>query len=436
MSTLTTRNQYVKTVGGDRRITTIETDLPNNFDAIDARTAKCNFTGVAAPTGNDDSTEYYSPGSLWLYNHVYYICDSAAIGGALWRQFWPIPSTQTYFAATSRILARKTAGAGNGEECTISDVLDFAGSPSRGNLLARGASTWALLAVPSRGALLAFGANDPAWLAFVARGGILTEGAADPQWLALGSQGSILYTNATDPAWLGPGTINNCLVSGGSGANPAWTGPIWYPMPGTPVRVNDTSFTVTDTGNANLYNKMFSPGTIISWQKSGGGWQCAKITAASYGSPNVTFTIIGNTLAASFTAMKYCIHMIERDVFIIPGTMPGNTATADIGKTIYNLQDWLIISAQVRYKTGPTTTGATWDILDDGASIFTTKPPIAAGATLGTETVCDCVLTTADTVVAAGSLITLSYLSGHATTPGADAYVEIFRIPEAWRYMT
>lgn len=33
-------------------------------------------------------------------------------------------------------------------------------------------------------------------------------------------------------------------------------------------------------------------------------------------------------------------------------------------------------------------------------------------------------------------LITVDYDSGHATTPGADAYIYLFWMPVAWRYLS
>lgn len=48
-------------------------------------------------------------------------------------------------SATSRILGRKTSGAGDTEECTLSEVLDFISSAAQGDLLYRGASAWARL---------------------------------------------------------------------------------------------------------------------------------------------------------------------------------------------------------------------------------------------------------------------------------------------------
>lgn len=75
----------------------------------------------------------------------------------------PLPiSTAVQFAATTTILARKTAGAGAGEECTLSEILDFVGS-ARGDILYRGASGWLRLEKGNSGQHLSQGANDPAW---------------------------------------------------------------------------------------------------------------------------------------------------------------------------------------------------------------------------------------------------------------------------------
>jgi hypothetical protein len=70
----------------------------------------------------------------------------------------------SYFAATTRILARKTAAAGVGEECTLTQVLDFIGSPARGGMFYRGATEWLQRAKGTAGQRLVQGADDPAWV--------------------------------------------------------------------------------------------------------------------------------------------------------------------------------------------------------------------------------------------------------------------------------
>jgi hypothetical protein len=69
-------------------------------------------------------------------------------------------------SATSRVIGRKTAGAGVPEELTLSDILDFIGSAAQGDILYRGSSSWARLAAGTAGYLLqtnGAGAN-PSWV--------------------------------------------------------------------------------------------------------------------------------------------------------------------------------------------------------------------------------------------------------------------------------
>ena len=69
-----------------------------------------------------------------------------------------------YVSATQRVLGRNTAGAGNAEEVTLSQALDWVGS-TRGTILYRGASGWAALAPGTAGQVLQSGGStaDPSW---------------------------------------------------------------------------------------------------------------------------------------------------------------------------------------------------------------------------------------------------------------------------------
>lgn len=69
-------------------------------------------------------------------------------------------------SATDRILGRDTVGAGDVEELTLSAVLDFIGSPAQGDILYRGAATWARLGAGSAAnQVLRTGGSgaNPAW---------------------------------------------------------------------------------------------------------------------------------------------------------------------------------------------------------------------------------------------------------------------------------
>lgn len=78
-------------------------------------------------------------------------------------------------SATSRLLGRKTAGAGDTEEVTASEALDFIGS-TRGSIVYRGASGWAALTPGTSGyALVSNGAGaDPTYQAVAAGNGSIT----------------------------------------------------------------------------------------------------------------------------------------------------------------------------------------------------------------------------------------------------------------------
>lgn len=66
---------------------------------------------------------------------------------------------------TSRILGRKTAGAGDIEECTIDEILDFIGATTHGGILFKDATGWGRLQPSDSGKFLRTNGNDadPTW---------------------------------------------------------------------------------------------------------------------------------------------------------------------------------------------------------------------------------------------------------------------------------
>lgn len=93
-------------------------------------------------------------------------------------------------SATARILGRKTAAAGDVEECTLSEVLDMVGSAANGDILYRSGGTWTRLGVGTNGYVLTLAAGLPTWAA-AGGGGSLTN------WTEAVSTSS---PNATVPA--------------------------------------------------------------------------------------------------------------------------------------------------------------------------------------------------------------------------------------------
>lgn len=66
-------------------------------------------------------------------------------------------------SATKRLLGRKTSGAGDVEELTISEALDFVGSAADGDILYRNGGVWLLLPKGTDGKYLLLSSGLPAW---------------------------------------------------------------------------------------------------------------------------------------------------------------------------------------------------------------------------------------------------------------------------------
>lgn len=138
-------------------------------------------------------------------------------------------------SATSRILGRKTGGAGDPEEMTFSEVLDFVGSAAQGDILYRGAATWTRLAAGTSGQFLK------------------TQGAgANPMWDTAGSGspgGSDTQIQFNDGGSFGGDTAltwdktNNILYVGVNSAGTPGTGTIQAPT-GTNSTTAGTALTI------------------------------------------------------------------------------------------------------------------------------------------------------------------------------------------------
>lgn len=103
-------------------------------------------------------------------------------------------------SVTQRALGRNTAGAGDAEEVTLTQLLDWIGSAAQGDILYRGASGWERLGAGTTGHFLktlGAGAN-PAWAAVSA-----TPGGSDTHVQfndggAFGGEAGLVYNKTTD----------------------------------------------------------------------------------------------------------------------------------------------------------------------------------------------------------------------------------------------
>ena len=99
-------------------------------------------------------------------------------------------------SATQRLLGRNSAGAGSPEEITLSQLLDWIGSATQGDILYRDASGWARLAAGTSGSVLTTNgpAANPSWAA--ASGSGLGSGQTWQDVTASRVSGTT-YTNST-----------------------------------------------------------------------------------------------------------------------------------------------------------------------------------------------------------------------------------------------
>jgi hypothetical protein len=76
-----------------------------------------------------------------------------------------LPFANLVQVATQRFVGRNTAGTGNAEEVTLSQALDWIGSPAQGDILYRGAAAWARLGAGTAGQFLKTqgAAANPMW---------------------------------------------------------------------------------------------------------------------------------------------------------------------------------------------------------------------------------------------------------------------------------
>ena len=239
-----------------------------------------------------------------------------------------------------------------------------------------------------------------------------------------GTTGATGATGLTGPAGsTGPTGPVGATGAASSGAGAAF----WSDVPGTPTRVSNTQFTITDAGNAGLYDLSLGVGTLLKWLSSGGDFCVARVTSATYSSDEVTVNLVGSVLAAGFTNMQYCLMLCPFEQILIPGSQ---SVANGVGKTWWAAQAFYPISCDGHVTTAGVTNATTWDINDDGTTIFGgTCCSIATTAVVTLNTPAGAPATP----VAAGSAVTAD-CTAISTTPPIDAYLYLYYMPLAWRY--
>ena len=91
---------------------------------------------------------------MWWYDTTNALLKRRNSTDSGWITICAIDSPLSYFSTTQRLVGRNTAGGGVGEEVSLSQLLDWIGSPAQGDILFRGASGWSKLAAGTAGQFL------------------------------------------------------------------------------------------------------------------------------------------------------------------------------------------------------------------------------------------------------------------------------------------
>lgn len=202
----------------------------------------------------------------------------------------------------------------------------------------------------------------------------------------------------------------------------------WTTVPGTPTRVGNTSFTITDTSNANLYDLLLSRMTVLKWTDTG-VVKMAMVVSATYATNTVTITIIGDTLASSATmnTFKYALHKAQIVTFAYAGVLATGTNISRKYKADCQLK---VFGADGLHGTAGTTGATLYDINKNGTTFMTTKLSIASAATVGNGYTAD-----SGTELALDDVVTLDCDSMSSTQP-IDVYIDLFIFPKQNIYLS
>lgn len=203
---------------------------------------------------------------------------------------------------------------------------------------------------------------------------------------------------------------------------------MWKTVAGTPVRATNTTFTVTgDYSSTTTYP--FGKGVIFKWTETGTVRCAMQSIPQTYGAPNTTFTIVGDTMASiDATSLKYCLIPVEAWKFAVAGTI-GATGT-NVANTRYAEYPMRVIAADLQVGTAGTTNSTTIDINKGGTTMFTTKPTLATTvATSPTPFTAN-----SATSLALADKVTID-VDAIQTTAAIDLYATLYVFPTRYLYL-
>lgn len=214
-------------------------------------------------------------------------------------------------------------------------------------------------------------------------------------------------------------TLTSPTISGTVSGNITFTGTItgagaatWTAFSG--AYASGTTITVSGTDVTGIMKK----GVVLKWQKSDNTFKTGMVISSSF-STDTTITIVGSTVESGDKNFYYG-PLAYQETFIIPGALASGT---DMSKTVYAPEAIYPISVDARLKSNISASECIFDVNDDGTSIITTKPTIAASGVSDLNNV----VAAPTTAIAQNSAITVDV--DQAVSGPVEAYIDLFYYP-------
>lgn len=234
---------------------------------------------------------------------------------------------------------------------------------------------------------------------------------------------SVLLSNLYKALGTGSPTSQTALLGDGS-----WgvISSFWTTMQGTPVRVSNTTFTVTgDITSASPISK----GMVIKWAESGTIRVAMVSIPPTYSAPNSTITIIGDTLASIDSgSLKYCPIDATKIILAKPSSL--SVVQTDAFPAFFADEPYRVIGADCYVGTAGTTNSTTFDINDNGTTMFTTKPTLGTGVSVSATPFS----ANNGTSLALNDKVTVD-IDAIQTTPAIDGYIKLYLFPTRYIYL-
>ena len=198
---------------------------------------------------------------------------------------------------------------------------------------------------------------------------------------------------------------------------------VWADISGTPTRASSTTFTTT--GDLTSY---IAKGMVIKWTENT-TVRCGMVSIPStFGSPNTTVTMIGDTIvAAGFDvgSVKYYMGEVTQARFAYAGTV--GAVDTNVFNAYYATQPMRVLGADLQVGTSGTTNNSTFDInkkYSISGTMFSVKPTLAT-TVKSSPTPFTAVHNTS---LALGDKVLID-CDAIQTTSAIDAYIQLYLFP-------